>query len=115
MDVIFELLRGAQRPRYSRGKSRRLRVLRLHPLQTQFHLANGIEILVHSAPVGGAKRTLQLLHRAGYGCQNASIFVQPEASLFGVATLAKKALKYEPGIVLHRQRRGGGSPRERVA
>src|ERR1700712_2780081 len=64
-DMIFKLLRHPERASHLHCSGGGLRVLRFDPLQAQFHLANGAEILVYLAAVARSEIPFQLGHRSG--------------------------------------------------
>ncbi len=88
--------------------------LALRPLDAPFDLADVLQIVVEPRSVLGAQPAAQPVHVPGQRIEDASIHLPLRQPLLGGAGPSEQALEHHPRVDLHRQRRRGRRPRNRV-
>ena len=110
--VLVERLRDAHRPLQHLGQGGV--GLRLGPPDAPLDFAHRVQVLRHARAVGGAERPLQPRHVLAHRVQDAAVVLQPDGALRLGASLPEQPLEDDARVVLHRERRRRGAPREGV-
>ena len=97
-----------------RKRERRLARLRLGALDAPLDLAYGVDVLVDADPVARPERADQPRHVVGDRVEDAPVAPHRRAPLVDGPAVAEQPLEHRAGVVLHRERRRGRRPGERV-